>query len=505
MNTIQNDKAENVISIFPLLITTLTLKELSAMSKKIDITDNQTNQAIKVCSKCKNSFPLNSEFFSKNSRSKDGFDTRCKECVKEYFHSFSEDRKKENIVRIAEYSRLKQRVGDGEKACNKCKRILPATTDFFQRDSRNKDGFKIWCTECRSKEMLNNKNKMCTKCKQYKPRTKDFFYGNIKAIDGLYSICKECASRYSKKKRSSAIKKICRICKEEKLNTIEFFNAKKVTADGLSFVCKSCDEILKKTKVCATCKKEKPRTSEFFYRNRCHDDMLSSSCKECISKRNKSKNRVTKRTEYRRNNAEKISKQCRKYKENHKEETSNRQKQYDNAKFKSSAKKMLKEISIYEEVKIVKGGYVQVKCAYCGKWISPTNRQVKARNFVAKRDIGGENRIYCNDNNDACKLACPTYHQQAYPKGFKKATSREVNPLVRQLCFLRDEYTCQKCGVTIEKAQLHCHHIEGYAQNKMIGNDIKNVITLCKNCHKAVHKIPGCGYNELRNDSFECV
>jgi len=57
---------------------------------------------------------------------------------------------------------------------------------------------------------------------------------------------------------------------------------------------------------------------------------------------------------------------------------------------------------------------------------------------------------------------------------------------------------CKKCGATQEDAPLHCHHIEGYAQNPRLGNDVDNTITLCKECHKKVHKLPGCGYYELR-------
>ncbi len=69
---------------------------------------------------------------------------------------------------------------------------------------------------------------------------------------------------------------------------------------------------------------------------------------------------------------------------------------------------------------------------------------------------------------------------------------------------------CIKCGEvkdisgfhkdkdTIDEVQLHCHHIEGYTQNPLLGNDIDNVITLCKACHKEVHKLPGCNYQDLR-------
>ena len=62
---------------------------------------------------------------------------------------------------------------------------------------------------------------------------------------------------------------------------------------------------------------------------------------------------------------------------------------------------------------------------------------------------------------------------------------------------------CQRSGRT--SAATIVDHIVPHKNNKKLFWNEKNWQALCKNCHKAVHKIPGCGYNELRNDSFECV
>jgi len=65
----------------------------------------------------------------------------------------------------------------------------------------------------------------------------------------------------------------------------------------------------------------------------------------------------------------------------------------------------------------------------------------------------------------------------------------------------RDDYTCQKCG---SEEILHCHHIFPLNENPVMSADINNCITLCKSCHKLAHKIPGCGYHEMRCDhTFE--
>ena len=58
-------------------------------------------------------------------------------------------------------------------------------------------------------------------------------------------------------------------------------------------------------------------------------------------------------------------------------------------------------------------------------------------------DNQGEARLYCTDQ---CKYACPTYYQHLYPKGHKTATSREVQPELRQMVLARDNYTCQNCN-----------------------------------------------------------
>lgn len=150
----------------------------------------------------------------------------------------------------------------------------------------------------------------------------------------------------------------------------------------------------------------------------------------------------------------------------------------------------------FEDVrKSVCNNFLETTCAYCGRWLQPTNQQVRNR-LTAINTVGsGEHRFYCSEN---CKHACPIYRQVKYPKGFKKATSREVVPLLRQLVLERDDYICQKCGATTETAQLHVHHILSYMLNKMMANDPDNCITLCKNCHKEIYLHDGCRYADLR-------
>lgn len=138
---------------------------------------------------------------------------------------------------------------------------------------------------------------------------------------------------------------------------------------------------------------------------------------------------------------------------------------------------------------------LEVKCAYCGKWFKPTVSQTKHRLSYTKNNSLSEGRFYCSEN---CKCACPIFNQKRWPRGFKKATSREVTPLLRQLVLKRDDYTCQMCGITSETAELHVHHILSYKLNKMQANDPDNCVTLCKKCHKLVHAQYGCRYSDLK-------
>jgi 5-methylcytosine-specific restriction endonuclease McrA len=197
------------------------------------------------------------------------------------------------------------------------------------------------------------------------------------------------------------------------------------------------------------------------------------------------------RKQYNKDNAPRITEQRKQYNKDNVSQI----KQYrkDNALFESYFKKL----EVFEEIRpcLENLKLLEVKCAYCGKWTKPTNLQVKNRLQSFNGTNAGESRFYCSEN---CKQSCPIYNKIKWPRGFKKATSREVVPLLRQLVLERDGYTCQKCGATTETAQLHVHHEKSYTLNKVMANDPDNCITLCKDCHKQVHSREGCKYSDLK-------
>jgi len=140
---------------------------------------------------------------------------------------------------------------------------------------------------------------------------------------------------------------------------------------------------------------------------------------------------------------------------------------------------------------------LEVECTYCGNWFVPKLHIVIDR-IRSINSIGfGEHRFYCSEK---CKQECSIYKQHQYPKGFKAATSREVQPELRQMRFKIDGYICQRCKKHQSelKVGLHCHHIEGILWEPIESADLDKCITFCKDCHILVHKIEGCTYDDLK-------
>ena len=89
---------------------------------------------------------------------------------------------------------------------------------------------------------------------------------------------------------------------------------------------------------------------------------------------------------------------------------------------------------------------LDVRCLYCGKWFTPTITQVYERIRCFSGLNYGEQRFYCSEY---CKSACPIFHQISNTKENKSSYSREVQPQLRKLRFEKDNYTCQKCFLSL--------------------------------------------------------
>lgn len=58
---------------------------------------------------------------------------------------------------------------------------------------------------------------------------------------------------------------------------------------------------------------------------------------------------------------------------------------------------------------------------------------------------------------------------------------------LRRAAYTRDSYTCQNCGAKGTNVSLHAHHIVPLSRKGT--NKISNLVTLCDQCHRAVHGV----------------
>lgn len=302
----------------------------------------------------------------------------------------------------------------------------------------------------------------CIKCREWFPRTREYFNWSDKKRGYFSGQCLSCNKEYSKvyhkKYREKNRAKLLRKGKEYRKNN-------------------------------------KDKIKEYREKNK---EKIKKQRKEY---REKNKEKIE---QYRKENRERLLEQMRQYNHEHAEDkkdhyVKNREdkKKYSAIYYKLRASFMIyaHQLTIEEDPKEGKDGKILVKCAYCGKYFYPTIITTQSRTRALFGKLAGEHRLYCSDG---CKKACPIYNQKKWPKGFKPATSREVDPLIRKMCLARDKYTCQLCEKTINEVELHCHHIEGAAQQPMLSNDIENTITLCKPCHVLIHQQNGCTNYDLR-------
>jgi hypothetical protein len=129
---------------------------------------------------------------------------------------------------------------------------------------------------------------------------------------------------------------------------------------------------------------------------------------------------------------------------------------------------------------------ITVECDTCGCRLQRSERQLSLTNYS-----------FCNKT---CRAIWASYNftGENSPlwlgghKNYRGANWLEQSRLARK----RDNYICQKCGVhqTLERA-LDVHHIEPFNtfdfipnvnKNYIQANDLSNLITLCKTCHKTV-------------------
>jgi hypothetical protein len=97
-----------------------------------------------------------------------------------------------------------------------------------------------------------------------------------------------------------------------------------------------------------------------------------------------------------------------------------------------------------------------------------------------------------------CSISCKSHYQSRIIRGknhpnYNPNKSNVHYPSTiecaewREEVFIRDNYTCQACGKT--KCYIEPHHIKSKQVHPELVYKIDNGITLCKTCHRMIHKL----------------
>jgi 5-methylcytosine-specific restriction endonuclease McrA len=134
---------------------------------------------------------------------------------------------------------------------------------------------------------------------------------------------------------------------------------------------------------------------------------------------------------------------------------------------------------LFEVKKSIKSVCCSVRCRY--ERLSKLRNKQIVRNC---RNCGKKFRTKRSSGQKYCSVLCKYESQKtgSTGNGFY-ATAQWYD--VRDYILLRDDFTCQQCGVRKNKG-LHVHHKKAKIDG---GNESPdNLITLCNSCHGKMHK-----------------
>jgi len=122
--------------------------------------------------------------------------------------------------------------------------------------------------------------------------------------------------------------------------------------------------------------------------------------------------------------------------------------------------------------------YIIVSCLLCGKPMEKQPSVIRA----------GRGRF--------CSRSCSSrYRKGELSPRWKGGTGTERHAAMARLeykewrdaVFLRDDFTCQSCGV--KGGRIHAHHVMEWAEYPDLRYVVSNGVVLCVPCHREVHTI----------------
>lgn len=132
---------------------------------------------------------------------------------------------------------------------------------------------------------------------------------------------------------------------------------------------------------------------------------------------------------------------------------------------------------------------LQVMCAKCENWFTPTRSSVNRRRLALEGKKGGECKFYCSD---VCKERCEVFNRRQYPKGFNNNIKNDYK-VWRQEVLRRNKYECEFCGDTATEA----HHERPKKLEPFFALDPDNGIACCEKCHNKYGHKDECSTGKL--------
>ncbi len=138
--------------------------------------------------------------------------------------------------------------------------------------------------------------------------------------------------------------------------------------------------------------------------------------------------------------------------------------------------------------------------SYFSIYENATGSKTKAlREFVLRAASFFEDAVRAQPNSQSKEETSEVYPRLENRKSVTSHLRRERSSYLATECKLRDNYICQICRFGFEKKYgklgsefAECHHIYPLAKlNVEVKTYLKDLVTVCSNCHRMLHRMNG--------------